>query len=117
MTHARRCRAEWKRLVAAFEAGGSSVEAFAGENDVGVETLKWWRSRLRHSSGSRAVVRFARVELAVPVGSALERAAQGPWLDLPGGCTLHFGSGIDSEYVANVVAGTAARLGMGGARC
>lgn len=119
MARAPRSRGEWEGLVASFEGSGLSAAAFAAEHGVGPSTLKWWRWLLRRAASTKALVPFARVEVATTAVATDPRPARthGVRLELPGGCVLHFDADADGDYVARVTAGTAARLSAGARRC
>lgn len=43
----RRSRQEWERLIAQWRAGGESAATFCARRGLRVQTLQWWRWRLR----------------------------------------------------------------------
>jgi len=46
----RRSRAEWKRLVAEYEAGEVSQRAFCAQHGLAYSSFGYWRKQLRGAS-------------------------------------------------------------------
>ena len=49
MPKRRRSRDEWSVLIAELDRSGEDVRSFADRHDLNVNTLRWWRCRLRHA--------------------------------------------------------------------
>lgn len=47
----RRSRADWERLVAAYEAGDQTRDAFCAEQRISPSSLSYWRGKLREAPG------------------------------------------------------------------
>lgn len=54
----RRSREDWERLVASYEAGDQTREAFCTEHGISGSSLSYWRGKLREEPGF--------IELATP---------------------------------------------------
>lgn len=65
----RRTRRQWAELVAEFRRSGQGPATFAARRGLNVNTLNWWRSRLR----DEAEVGFAMVELMPPAHAPVVR--------------------------------------------
>lgn len=50
----RRCRADGERLVAQFERSGLGRGAFCAARSISVNTLDYWRRRLRRKAPARS---------------------------------------------------------------
>lgn len=68
MARVRRSRAEWIKVVRAFERSNLSAADFAAKADVGETTLRWWRSQLAPRAG-RSELAFVDVVLEEAVAS------------------------------------------------
>lgn len=72
---ARRSRTEWAELIAAFEQSGQNANAFAAQHDLNINTLKWWRSRLRNSL-TLVPLTVERLKEPEPLALVLELAGE-----------------------------------------
>lgn len=96
MARQKRCREDWKRLVAALDVSGESAREFADSRGVNPRTLQWWRWRLRMDAKEDATPtpRFVPVTVEEwvepePTQSGLVEAG------LPNGVTLRFEYRLD----------------------
>jgi hypothetical protein len=60
----RRSEAEWKKIVADYKAGGLSVKKWCENNQLKLNTFKYWLSRINKLSNSETNICFA--ELKIP---------------------------------------------------
>ena len=107
-------RAEWSERVERWKQSGLSAKAFAGLEGLKVQSLYWWTSRLRTSSGAALqstpprflpvrVVKSPQAQLA-RVGVAPSPAtATGIELALPNGCIVRVQEGFDATTLARLL--------------
>ena len=102
----RRERSSWIRLVVELERSGLPHAEFATKHGVGLATLRSWLYRLRKE---RAV---AQAPSLLPVRVIASTAPTARWqredgaaieAELPSGVRLRFSSGVDPDYVAELV--------------
>lgn len=94
----RRSRDEWAELVAEFEAGSVTLDAFAAMHGLNRNTLAWWRSRLR-------------TDLAPTTGDFVPVVVDGVApcrlsvdAELPNGVVLRFRDRLDPAQLRTLVA-------------
>ena len=116
-----RSRAEWARLCAAWERSGLRQAEFCCQLGLNVETLRWWRSRLRHlpvrdaparqAAAAAALAPTAASPMFVPVTvtpaerTATAKLMRGSTIDvvLRGRRRVRVGPGVDEQLLARVV--------------
>ena len=99
----RRSRAEWVRIVAEADRGGS-VESVARRHGVKPRTLSWWRWRLRRVQGaaSEAITVHRMLPVVVPDLRAVRESYDEIVVEVRE-FRVRIGTGADVGYVASLV--------------
>lgn len=96
---------EWRQLIAEFETSGLTQKEFAAEKDVSLSTMQYWlykRAKLDSNFDVKARPQFLPVEV---VASAAPLARPGTIeVALRSGLTVRFAAGVDTRYLAELLA-------------
>jgi hypothetical protein len=102
----RRTRAQWRALVAGYEASGVSQRAFCEQRGVALSTFRYWRARLARDAGEVRPASARALQL-VPVQVLAEPPAgtgSGIVLLAGGGVRIEVATGFDAATLHRVLA-------------
>lgn len=97
----RRSREEWQSLVGELRDSGVRVADFARRKGLRVNTLQWWRWKLRGDVVKAGPVTLAKFVPLRPAGSAVSGSQVVE--ARVGSVVLRFECGTDVDYVATLI--------------
>jgi hypothetical protein len=100
----RRTRAQWRALVAGYEASGVSQRAFCERRGVALSTFRYWRARLERTAREERPALPQALQL-LPVQIVADPAA-----GTDSGIVLRAGAGVRIEVASGFDAATLQRV-------
>lgn len=103
-------KAMWQARVAEWRASGKTAEEFSIDQGFAAGTLRWWSSRLRRDTRTRAAtpsIRIARMvrPAAAAISMAAPRQASGVVIELlDARARVLVEAGVDRETLGTVLA-------------